>query len=140
MCMALVVITTDMAIKKKIPRLFFLLVVACALTACATILDGENKKISIKTNSATSKIYLNGNYIKSNEATVHVRKRDRNVFYITQEGCPDYSYELQRKISNKSLITIWCWPCLAVDAASGALWDIPESLIDIKLCADKFGA
>ena len=99
---------------------------AFLLSSCATILQGTKKKVSIRSLTPNTKIYVNGEYKGKDLVTVKLKRKDEHTVLATKKG-----YEKQVKTIDNHIQAGWLvadiifgfgWVGLAVDFITGALY------------------
>ena len=68
-------------------RLLFLSATIVLSTGCATMFNGSNQTVNIRTNDAEAKIYVNEEYMGKNQATYTFKKKENYVLKAEKEGC-----------------------------------------------------
>lgn len=107
-------------------RLLFLSATIVLSTGCATMFNGSNQTVNIRTNDAEAKIYVNEEYMGKNQATYTFKKKENYVLKAEKEGCKTTTIIPQKSFDPTTLLGVLLdWgiiSVLVVDGAATGAW------------------
>ena len=107
-------------------RLLFLSATIVLSTGCATMFNGSNQTVNIRTNDAEAKIYVNKEYMGKNQATYTFKKKENYVLKAEKEGCKTTTIIPQKSFDPTTLLGVLLdWgiiSVLVVDGAATGAW------------------
>ena len=107
-------------------RLLFLSATIVLSTGCATMFNGSNQTVNIRTNEKKKKIYVNEEYMGKNQATYTFKKKENYVLKAEKEGCKTTTIIPQKSFDPTTLLGVLLdWgiiSVLVVDGAATGAW------------------
>ena len=107
-------------------RLLFLSATIVLSTGCATMFNGSNQTVNIRTNDAEAKIYVNEEYMGKNQATYTFKKKENYVLKAEKEVCKTTTIIPQKSFDPTTLLGVLLdWgiiSVLVVDGAATGAW------------------
>ena len=107
-------------------RLLFLSATIVLSTGCATMFNGSNQTVNIRTNDAEAKIYVNEEYMGKNQATYTFKKKENYVLKAEKERCKTTTIIPQKSFDPTTLLGVLLdWgiiSVLVVDGAATGAW------------------
>jgi len=119
--------------------------VACAavvFVGCATIMHGTSQDIAISSQPTAAAVTVDNKPLGQTPVNAHLTRKDVHTIRITLAGYQPFEMNLTRHVSG------WVWGNivfggligLAVDAASGGLYELRPDQVAGQLQAGKMGA
>jgi len=122
-----------------------LLVAVFALTAlsfnsCALMFNGSKKDVSVKSMTPGSEIYVNGNFVGDDAATVNLRRKHNHTVMIKKDGCETETVQIRKETQAGWIVfdALFNWLAFLTDAPTGA-WNTlePENIVRELDCEDE---
>jgi len=114
---------------KKIISLFMTVVFILSLNSCAVMFNGSKKSVNITSSTPASKIYVDGQLVGTETATVKLKRKQDHTIIVKKEGCKSQTVPLEKEFQIGWVFLYILLNPLAVitDAPSGAWYGFDKS-------------
>lgn len=90
-------------------------------TGCATMFNGSNQTVNIRSNDVDAKIYVNEEYMGKNQATYTFKKKENYVLKAEKQGCKTTTIIPQKSFDPTTLLGVFLdWGIISVLIVDGA--------------------
>ncbi len=124
----------------KIISLFLTAVFIFSLSSCAIMFNGSKKRVNITSNTPASKIYVDGELVGTETATVKLKRKQDHTIVVKKEGCKSQTVALDKEFQlGWVFLYLFVNPfALITDAPSGAWYGFDKSQVVVpELDCDK---
>ncbi len=115
----------------KIISLFLTVVFVLSLSSCAAIFNGSKKRINITSNTPDSKIYVDGELVGTETASVKLRRKSDHSITVKKDGCKSQTIPLDKEFQiGWALLYIFVNPlAIITDAPTGAWYGFDKNQV-----------
>lgn len=111
-----------------------LLIYSLFLSSCATLFGDKNKTVTVSTNPAGAKVYLNGAPVGKSPAQVRIASTlSSNVITVKAKGYNTITYPITtsvQPVAFLNLLNVLCW---GIDFATGNVMKLDTNYISLDL-------
>ncbi|MGR6874537.1 hypothetical protein ACU6U9_20090 [Pseudomonas sp. HK3] len=123
-------------------KLFIIILTAIQLSACASMFNGNEQQVSIKTHS-DAEIYIDDRFAGNGYTQKKLARDEAHVIRVSKGEC-EQTYTTQAKFNKTSLLGLFIdvgLISIPVDFMTGAAWDIyPDRFIMQPQCMNDAAA
>lgn len=108
--------------KRKLGVGILVLVVVMMLSSCATVFTGTKQMVSVDSNVAEAKVYIDNRLVGTTPLVVELKKHDAKLIRVEKDGFTSKSVPLDSEYNYVSLINVF-WDYSTTDLITGAAWE-----------------
>lgn len=117
----------------KKSNLYICLLLVFVLTGCATLFGKKNHIVTITSEPANAKVYINGSYRGMSPLTISLEPdSDINVM-VKKKGYQEGTAIIQKGIQGVAFLNLLSPICWIVDFASGSIYKFKQNEIAVQL-------
>ncbi|PWJ44238.1 hypothetical protein [Sediminitomix flava] len=116
-------------------KLAMSIILLLTFSSCATMINGEDQDIQIKSETPHAKIFVDGKFIGEDQVMAHLSRKSDHVVEIKKTGFEDQKIELHKHAQVEWVVFDACfnWFGLLIDGPSGAWNEFDEKEIVVEL-------
>lgn len=122
----------------RFAKLLLLGVLALSMNSCALVFNGTKKSVNIRSMTPESKIYVDGEFVGTDIATVNLRRKDNHTVMVKKEGFKTQNVQIDSHVQAGWIVfdALFNWLAFLTDAPTGAWNGFNKTNITVELEKD----